>query len=228
MIYNRHVYLNRIKKIALRLEDIISEVIFVGGAVVALYADDPAQNEVRPTEDVDLVVEISSYSSFSRFEEKLRDLGFRNDLESRVMTRYKLDELIVDFMPTDTSVLGFTNRWYKEGAKKSFLYSIADNVQIRLMPFSYFIASKLEAHFSRNAGDLRSSKDFEDIIYCFDNRLSPEKDLKEGSVELLDYLRQNFKSLFRIARLMKGFLVTLKEAAHRQGHAGLKVSGLIL
>jgi hypothetical protein len=42
------------------LQDLLEEVVFVGGATVALYATDPAAPEARPTDDVDLVIEIAS------------------------------------------------------------------------------------------------------------------------------------------------------------------------
>jgi hypothetical protein len=37
------------------LRDLLDEVVFVGGATVALYATDPAAPETRPTDDVDFV-----------------------------------------------------------------------------------------------------------------------------------------------------------------------------
>ncbi len=47
MIYNKHLYLKRIKEVAVRLDYLLKDVVFVGGSVVALYADDPAASEVR-------------------------------------------------------------------------------------------------------------------------------------------------------------------------------------
>ena len=42
------------------LEELKEEVVFVGGAVAELYADDPASSDIRPTLDVDCVIELSS------------------------------------------------------------------------------------------------------------------------------------------------------------------------
>jgi hypothetical protein len=36
-------------QIAEALHDIIDQVVFVGGAIVSLYTDDPAANAIRPT-----------------------------------------------------------------------------------------------------------------------------------------------------------------------------------
>lgn len=68
MIYNKHLYVKRIREVALKLDYLLEDVVFVGGSVVALYADDPAADEVRPTDDVDIVVGISSRSEYSVFE----------------------------------------------------------------------------------------------------------------------------------------------------------------
>lgn len=46
--------LKALQKVAMALGDLHSQVVYVGGAVVSLYADDPAAEDVRPTEDVDI------------------------------------------------------------------------------------------------------------------------------------------------------------------------------
>lgn len=189
MIYNRHVYIKRIREVAGKLDYLLKDVVFVGGSVVALYADKSGSDEVRPTDDIDIVVAISTRVEFAVFEEKLRQLGFRNVTDAKFIGRYKIDDLIVDVMPTDESVLGFHNRWYEQGMKESFLYELDNEISIRLMPFHYFIASKIEAHNSRNSGDFRTSKDFEDIVYSFDNRQNPLEDLKKVNGEVEKYLK---------------------------------------
>jgi len=189
MIYNKHLYIKRIKEIAIKLDYLLKDVVFVGGSVVALYADDPASDEVRPTDDIDIVVSISTRVEFALFEEKIRQLGFKNDTDSKFIGRYKISELIVDVMPIDESILGFSNRWYEKGMQESFLYEIDKEISIRLMPFHYFIASKIEAHNSRNGGDFRTSKDFEDIVYSFDNRLNPLDDMQKATGKVERYLK---------------------------------------
>ena len=42
------------------LEELADEVVFVGGATVALYADRPS-GEARSTDDVDILVELMHY-----------------------------------------------------------------------------------------------------------------------------------------------------------------------
>jgi len=57
------------------LEELKEEVVFVGGAVAELYADYPASSEIRPTLDVDCVIELSSNLSMQSWK---NDYGQKN------------------------------------------------------------------------------------------------------------------------------------------------------
>jgi hypothetical protein len=61
-----------LQTVANGLGELKDEMIFVGGAVAELYADNPAASEIRPTKDVDCVIEFSSRLQFARLEKKLR------------------------------------------------------------------------------------------------------------------------------------------------------------
>ena len=50
---NRTIDLGVVSEIARALGDLNDFVVFVGGAIVSIYADDPAADEIRPTQDVD-------------------------------------------------------------------------------------------------------------------------------------------------------------------------------
>ena len=69
------------------LGELVDQVVFVGGATVGLWITDPAAPPVRPTDDVDVVVEVATRSGFYGFEAKLREAGFREDQESGVICR---------------------------------------------------------------------------------------------------------------------------------------------
>jgi hypothetical protein len=106
---NHHENLVRIKAVHNALADLKDRVVFVGGATVSLYPDRAAL-DVRPTNDVDVIIEILNYADHGRLEEKLRSIGFTHDTESGVICRYRLDPgLIVDIMPTIPESIGFSN-----------------------------------------------------------------------------------------------------------------------
>jgi predicted nucleotidyltransferase len=46
-----------------------------GGATVSLYAD-RAGEEARPTNDVDILIELLNYKGYEQLEVKLREKGF--------------------------------------------------------------------------------------------------------------------------------------------------------
>lgn len=98
----------RIRAVHQALGELNQQVIYVGGATVSLYADRPS-GESRPTEDVDILIELLNYSGYADFEEALRKKGFHNDTESGIICRYKVQGIVVDVMPTSGEVLGFTN-----------------------------------------------------------------------------------------------------------------------
>jgi hypothetical protein len=49
-----------LQTVAIGLEELKDEMVFVGGSVAELYASDPAASDIRPTLDVDCVIELSS------------------------------------------------------------------------------------------------------------------------------------------------------------------------
>jgi len=57
------------KKIATALGPLNEQVVYVGGAVVSLYIDDPSANDVRPTKDLDLTMKIASLSELRIVED---------------------------------------------------------------------------------------------------------------------------------------------------------------
>ena len=106
---SHHQNITRIKAVCEALGEMTQSVLFVGGATVSLYTDRPA-TEVRPTDDVDILVELVHYSGYAAIEEQLRKKGFVNDQESGIICRFKIQGIIVDVMPTSSTVLGFTNK----------------------------------------------------------------------------------------------------------------------
>ena len=65
--------------VARRLGDLRDRVVFVGGMVRGLLVTDAGATPERPTDDVDLVVELTSTAAYHRLGVKLRALGFRED-----------------------------------------------------------------------------------------------------------------------------------------------------
>lgn len=184
----------RIKAVYSALEELADNVVFVGGATVSLYTDRLAE-EVRPTDDVDILIELISYQGYAAVEEKLREKGFVNDWESGVICRYKIQGIIVDVMPTSDEILGFSNQWYTLGFSGAIDYVLDDESVIRILAPEYFLATKLEAFKHRGKRDGRTSTDFEDIVYFLNNRSSIWQEINDAQQVLKEYLINSFREL---------------------------------
>jgi len=103
---SHHDNITRIKAVYNALEDLKDEVVFVGGATVSLYADRRTE-ETRPTDDIDVIIELGAHKDYAAIDERLRKLGFVNDQESGVICRYIVKGITVDVMPAHDRTLGF-------------------------------------------------------------------------------------------------------------------------
>ena len=65
---NRIINITVVAEVAKALKDIKEAMVFVGGAVVSLYTDDPAADEIRPTQDVDMTLNIVNLSHWEQGE----------------------------------------------------------------------------------------------------------------------------------------------------------------
>ena len=185
----------RIKGVYNALGELRDTVAFVGGATVSLYTDNPEQADVRPTNDIDVLIEIGTYGGYTKILSRLSELNFQPDSESKVICRYKYQGLIVDIMPIDESVLGFSNKWYKEGFGNLQQYRIDERTEVNIFSPPYFIASKLEAFKGRGENDGRFSQDFEDVVFILDNRKKIWDEMNETSTALKAYLKSEFSSM---------------------------------
>jgi predicted nucleotidyltransferase len=185
---------SRIKVVREALGDLRDQVVFVGGSTVSFYADRETF-EVRETDDVDVIIEVLTYSDHAKFEERIQNLGFAPDANSKVKVRYKIRGITVDFMPTTDIAIGFENKWHPDGFKNAIEYSIDEDKSIKILAPEHFLATKLEAFKSRGYSDPRQSQDFEDIVYVLENRNSIWSELATCSESVKSYLKAEFGKL---------------------------------
>lgn len=89
-----------IRKIAHALGELNEQVIYVGGATVGLYINDPAADDVRPTKDVDISLSIATLGELENIREELNKKGFKQSAEDDVICRFRYDDVKVDVMNT--------------------------------------------------------------------------------------------------------------------------------
>jgi predicted nucleotidyltransferase len=194
-----------LQTVANGLSELKEEVVFVGGAVAELYASDPAASDIRPTQDVDCVIELSSRIEHNRLEENLRSKEFRNDTSPEApICRRVYKDIKVDVMPTDSDILGFSNRWYAEGIENKIVKTLHDGTEIFVFSPEYYLVAKLEAHNDRGGNDLRQSHDFEDIVYIFENCPTILDDISNSNLSVKTYLKEACQNLLENDNLTEG------------------------
>ena len=166
---NRTINLAVVAEIAEALKSYNNKMVFVGGAVVSLYTDDPAADEIRPTADVDMTLNVVNLSDWSIIQEELGQLGFHPDPFGHAICSYKYKDIPVDIMAAEDGPLGSANRWYRIGFNDLWKVKVKTQ-EISILKAPCYLATKFEAFNSRGK-DYRTSHDMEDIIYILDNRL---------------------------------------------------------
>lgn len=92
------------------------KVVFVGGCATGLLIDNPRLMDVRPTEDVDAIVEVASLAAYHQLAAELIRRGFRQTMEDNTPPfRWYWSRMQLDLVPLDEKVLGFANPWYRAG-----------------------------------------------------------------------------------------------------------------
>ncbi|WP_259016267.1 hypothetical protein [Emticicia fluvialis] len=216
MASNQSLNIERLRIIANALLPIKNKIVFVGGAVVSLYADDLSKEDVRITDDIDVVVEVISRGDYSDIEEQIRSLGFKNDIDSNVICRYKFLGITVDIMPNEEGILGFSNKWYIEGVKNSIDFSLDQETSIQIFPVAYFISSKLEALKSvRHGKDYRWNSDFEDIIYIFNNCTKISESILQSDKPVKEFVKFELEKLLRRPNIEEEIIAHLEYSSQQ-------------
>jgi hypothetical protein len=132
------------------LKPLLGDLVFVGGSTTALLITDKAAADVRPTYDVDAIAEITSYAAYADFSERLRKLGFTEDKsEGAPICLWRQTKTILDVMPIDEKILGFSNRWYKAAMDTALIHQLEPELRVRVVTAVLFLATKLDAFAGR-------------------------------------------------------------------------------
>ena len=185
------------------LKPLLDELVFVGGCATGLLITDHAAASVRQTFDVDAIAEIVSYSAYVEFGDRLRQAGFAEDAsEGAPVCRWKCGSVLLDIMPLDQTILGFSNRWYREAMNAAEALTLEPALRIRHITAPYFLATKLEAFNGRGGRDFFSSHDLEDLLSVIDGRPEPSEEVRATRADLRDYLALAFTGFLRDNRFI--------------------------
>ncbi|MEY8251757.1 MAG: hypothetical protein RPR91_05175 [Colwellia sp.] len=178
--------------------EVLNEVAFVGGCTTGLHLTDEFSKEnVRLTDDVDLIVSVVTRAGWYKFQEDMRAKGFKESMEDDHTCTMRLDGLQVDFLPDDESVLGFSSNWYEQGLKAAINYQLTSDIKIRLLTPPYFVATKFEAYFGRGNNDPLESRDIEDILNVFSGRAELVSEIEAAPTELKQYISKSISEVLK-------------------------------
>ena len=195
--------LDLLQQAAEKLRPLLPEIIFVGGCATGLLITDPGAAAVRRTYDVDVISEIASYAEYIVFSERLRALGFAEDTSKGApLCRWQQDGLILDVMPLDAAILGFSNRWYVDALRTAVELPLSNGLSIRAITAPYFLGTKFEAFRGRGHCDYYASHDLEDFIAVIDGRPSLLAEIQAASPELRTFLAEAVRSLLASSRFL--------------------------
>jgi len=186
--------MQQIELLADKLGDLCEEVVVVGACSPALILDIRTAPDLRPTGDVDIMVQADNYGRYFSFVERIKKKGFV-ERQGDPIGRYVSGELIVDVMPTEADVLGFTNRWYKKAFANAVYQKLPSGKSIKTVTPVYFVATKFEAFRGRGKGDVMASPDLEDIITILVEVPTLEEELKQADKDVQRYISDQFKKL---------------------------------
>ena len=179
--------------VAKKLGPLNDRAVFVGGCATGLVIDDDAGVTVRATKDVDVIIEVVGLAQFRKLENELRSLGFTHDPTGPIC-RWQIDSVLVDVMPDNEKILGFTNRWYRIAIETAETRQLRD-LTIRVVTPALFLATKLEAFRGRGQGDYLGSHDLEDFLAVIDGRVNIVRDCFDAPADVRAYLRDHLMLL---------------------------------
>jgi predicted nucleotidyltransferase len=194
-MHNKVINLALVAQVANGLKELKDKMVFIGGAVISLYTDDPSADEIRPTSDIDMTINLANYAEWAKMQERLAELNFYPDPQGQSICSYKYQDIAIDIMPAEDSSIGISNKWYKPGFKNLQKAQLEKNVEIKILPAPYFLATKLEAFKDRGKNDFYGSHDFEDIIYLIDNRSTIVSEILEADEEVKQFIKRELTAI---------------------------------
>jgi len=182
------------------LQDLNNEVVYVGGRIVGLLVTDVLEDDVRPTFDIDVAVEITGIIAHYKLEDRLDSLGFKP--EGGINCRYVHGDTIIDVMHTDGKLQGLSTSWYQDGFTNAITVNLKKDKSIKILNSVYFIASKLEAFYDRSykKQDYLDCKDLEDILNVVNGRPELIDEIINSESKVKNYISKFIKKLINDPR----------------------------
>lgn len=219
---------DRLIRTVRRLEPLLDELVFVGGQMVELLVTDRAAVRPRVTDDVDVVVGVSTRTAYAKIQEQLRTLGFQPDMRQRApLCRLRTaEDLVLDVMPLDEEILGFSNRWYASALETARGVELEPGLTIRAIDAPTFLATKWEAYDARGMSNPIMSRDVQDIIAVVAGRSSVVEEIRAAPPNVRRFVGEATRRFLADSSADEAVLDALPEAARFPAQVGEVVARL--
>lgn len=189
--------------VARAMGPLYEQVVFVGGCATGLLVDDAGLMDVRPTEDVDAIVEVATLGAYHRLAEQLMQRGFTQTMADNTPPfRWFWQRMQLDLVPLDEKVLGFANPWYRVGFDEALTATLsdglADELVVRHLSAPHFLATKFEAFKDRGGNDVYLSHDLEDIMTVLEGRAAVAREVAAAITPVRQHVAQAAAALLQM------------------------------
>ncbi|MDZ7937376.1 MAG: hypothetical protein U5M53_03495 [Rhodoferax sp.] len=196
---------------------VCEQVVFVGGCATGLLVDDAGLMDVRPTEDVDAIVEVATLAGYHHLAQQLMARGFKQTMADNTPPfRWYWNRMQLDLIPLDEKVLGFANPWYRSGFDTALVSSVAEGLRLHHLSAPHFLATKFEAFKDRGQNDVYLSHDLEDIMTVVEGRAAVVADVAAANTDVRGYLGSSFAALLANDSLHNALPGLLSDAERAQ------------
>lgn len=209
--------------VARRLGSIASDVVFLGGCAAGLLITDKAAPPLRATRDVDVIAEVSSLLDYYELSQRLKDRGFKEDTTPGApVCRLVAENIVLDLMPTEPTILGFGDRWFRQAMQHAWPFRLPSGDLIQMVSGPYFLITKLDAFIGRGNKDYLLSHDIEDFVAVLDGRPEIVDEVLRADPVLLRELAKRCSGLLEDTRFIQAI------SAHLPPDATSQARGLIV
>jgi hypothetical protein len=169
---------------------------FIGGCAVWLLVDAPEFTDFRPTDDVDIIIEVVTLVEYYGLEDRLRAAGCQNDMsEGAPICRWIIKGCRVDIMPIDSKALGMNSKWFPEALESATITDLGAGQTARVITAPLFVATKLAAFHDRGRMDVYCSHDLEDIVTVVDGREDIVETITSSPDDIRNFIARSFQAL---------------------------------
>jgi len=172
-----------------KLEELGERFALIGGCALPFVVDRAYVPTIRPTTDIDFVVEILTRLDYSKLEARLRALHFQHDARPGApKCRWLVEGIQVDIISSSPEASELGSPWFVEGLESANSYELNEGLELNVIGPACLLATKIAAFLARGKNDYIGCEDMEDIVALLEGCSGLLDSVKQASVALRQYV----------------------------------------